>query len=59
MNVEINGARIFARIPTGIPLLGDFTINETLVVSWIVMAVITLLCIFLTRNMRVENITKR
>ena len=55
MNVEISGAKIFARIPTGIPVLGDFTINETLVVSWIVMVVITLLCIYLTSNMQVEN----
>lgn len=59
MNVEISGAKIFARIPTGIPVLGDFTITETLVVSWIVMALITFLCIFLTRNMQVENISKR
>ncbi len=59
MNFEVNGARIFARIPTGIPVLGDFLITETLVVSWIVMAIITLLCIFLTRNLKVENISKR
>ena len=59
MNVEINGARIFYRIPTGIPVLGDFTINETLVVSWIVMIIITGLCIFFTRNMKVEKISKR
>ena len=59
MNVEINGAKIFARIPTGIPVLGDFTINETLVVSWIVMIIITGLCIFLTSNMKVEGISKK
>ncbi len=59
MDFEVAGARIFARIPTGIPVLGDFLITETLVVSWLVMAIITLLCIFLTRNMKVENISKR
>ena len=59
MNLEINGARIFARIHTGIPVLGDFLISETLVVSWIVMLIITGLCIFLTRNLKVENISKR
>lgn len=59
MDFEITGARIFARIPTGIPILGDFPITETLVVSWIVMAVITGLCIFLTRDLKIENISKR
>ena len=59
MNFEVNGSRIFYVIHTGIPVLGDFPITETLVVSWIVMAIITLLCIFLTRNLQVENISKR
>lgn len=59
MNFDITGAKIYARIPLGIPILGDFPITETLVVSWIVMAIITGLCIFLTRNLRIENITKR
>ena len=59
MNFDVSGARIFFRIPTGIPILGDILISETLVVSWIVMIIITCLCIFLTRNLRVENITKR
>ncbi len=59
MNFDISGAKIFFRIPTGIPFLGDFVISETLVVSWIVMAIITGLCIFLTKNLKVENISKR
>ncbi|MBQ7679513.1 MAG: F0F1 ATP synthase subunit A [Butyrivibrio sp.] len=59
MDFEVTGARIFARIPTGIPFLGDFPITETLVVSWIVMAIITITCIVLTRNLRIENISKR
>ena len=59
MNVEINGARVFFRIHAGIPFLGDFPVTETLVVSWIVMIIITGLCIFLTRNLKVENISKR
>ena len=59
MEFDISGAKIFARIPTGIPVLGDFLITETLVVSWIVMLIITGLCIFLTRNLKVENISKR
>ncbi len=59
MEFDISGAKIFARIPTGIPVLGDILITETLVVSWIVMLIITGLCIFLTRNLKVEKISKR
>ncbi|WP_026526040.1 F0F1 ATP synthase subunit A [Butyrivibrio sp. VCD2006] len=59
MNFEVAGSKIYYTIHTGIPILGDFNITETLVVSWIVMAIITLLCIFLTRNLQVENISKR
>ena len=59
MEFDISGARIFFRIPTGIPILGDFLVTETLVVSWIVMAIITGLCIFLTRDLKVEKISKR
>ena len=59
MNVDISGAKIFFRIPTGIPILGDILISETLVISWLVMLIITGLCIFLTRGLKVENISKR
>ena len=59
MEVDISGARVFFTIPTKIPVLGDIQISETIVVSWIVMLVITGLCIFLTRNLKVENISKR
>ena len=59
MNFDISGAKIFLKIPTGIPVLGDFLLSETLVISWVVMLIITGLCIFLTRNLKVENIGKR
>ena len=59
MEVDISGARVFFTIPTKIPVLGDIQISETIVVSWIVMLVITGLCIFLTRDLKVENISKR
>ncbi len=59
MNFDISGAAIYFRIPTGIPILGDILITETLVVSWIVMALITGLCIWLTRGLKVENISKK
>lgn len=59
MDFSIEGAKIYARIPTGIPFLGDILISETLVNSWIVMGIILALCIFLTRGLKVENISKR
>ena len=59
MNFDISGASIYFRIPTGIPILGDLLITETLVVSWIVMALITGLCIWLTRGLTLENISKK
>ncbi|MBR3367910.1 MAG: F0F1 ATP synthase subunit A [Lachnospiraceae bacterium] len=59
MEFDVTGARIFLRIPTGIPILGDFMITETLVITWLVMLIITGLCIFLTRDLKVENISKR
>ncbi len=59
MDFSIEGAKIYATIPTGIPILGDIVISETLVNSWIVMGIILALCLFLTRDLRVENISKR
>ena len=59
MDFEVSGPKVFFTIPLDIPFLGDFEFSETILVSWIVMAVITLLCIWLTRDLRVENISKR
>lgn len=55
MNVEINGAQIYFRIP----IFGGIPITATLVNAWIVMAVILGLCIFLTRGMTVRGTGKR
>ncbi|MCD7812875.1 MAG: F0F1 ATP synthase subunit A [Lachnospiraceae bacterium] len=59
MEVDISGARVFFTIHTNIPILGDLQISETIVVSWLVMILITGLCIWLTHDLKVENITKR
>lgn len=59
MEFDISGAAVYLRIPTGIPVLGDILISETLVVSWIVMALITGVCIWLTRGLKVEQISRR
>ena len=48
MEVDISGAKVFFTIPIDFPLFGKIQISETLVVSWIVMALITGLCIWLT-----------
>ena len=59
MDLEITGARIFFEVPIDVPILGRFQLSETIVVSWIVMAIITLACIWLTRDLKEENISKR
>lgn len=59
MEVDISGARVFFTLPFDVPLLGRLQISETIVVSWLVMILITGLCIWLTRDLKVENISKR
>jgi F-type H+-transporting ATPase subunit a len=59
MEVDITGAKIFYTLPFDVPILGKFTINETLVVSWVVLLLITGLCIWLTHDLKVEHISKR
>ncbi|MCD8021922.1 MAG: F0F1 ATP synthase subunit A [Lachnospiraceae bacterium] len=59
MEVDISGAQVFFTIHTNIPILGDFQLSETIVVSWLVMILITGLCIWLTHDLKVENISKR
>lgn len=59
MEINITGPKILYEIPIDIPILGRFRITETLVMSWVVMLLITLLCIWLTHDLKVTNITKR
>lgn len=59
MELDVSGAKVFFTIHTDIPILGDLQISETMVVSWIVMLVITGLCIWLTHDLKVEKISKR
>lgn len=59
---ELNCETAFSiTIPQGIPLIGGFEVAvlESVVITWVIMAVIVFLSIFLTRNMRVKNIGKR
>ena len=59
MNLDVSGARVLFTIPLDIPVLGDLEFTETILISWVVMALITGLCIWLTRDLKVENISKR
>ena len=42
-----------------IPVLGGIGVSESVVVSWIVMILITGLCIWLTHDLKVEKISRR
>ena len=57
--MELNGAKILYTIHTDIPLLGDFKITQTLVSTWIVMALLSGFAIWLGRNLKLENVSKR
>lgn len=59
MNLDISGAKVLFTIPLDIPILGDLEFSETILVSWLVMLIITGICIWLTHDLKVENISKR
>ena len=58
MDVSINGARILATFEN-VPLLGTVQITQTLTVSWLVMLIITGLCIWLGSGLKVTNISRK
>lgn len=55
MELELTGARILAVVP----VLGGIPITETMCNTWILMALLTLLCRCLTGNLRVWEPTSR
>ena len=57
--MELNGAKILYTIHTDIPFLGDFKITQTLVSTWIVMALLSGLAIWLGHGLKLENVSKR
>ena len=59
MEINIVGPKVYYTLPFDIPVLGKIQISETIVVSWIVMAIITLLCIWLTHGLKEENISRK
>lgn len=51
---ELNCETVFT-----IPILGGIPVSEAVVVTWIIMAVITLLSIIFVRNLRVDHVSKK
>ena len=58
MELSINGAKVIAVIPD-VPLFGDVQITQTLAVSWLVMLIVSALCIWLGSNLKVSNISRK
>ena len=58
MEVSINGARILATFEN-VPLFGTVQITQTLVVSWLVLVIISALCIWLGHGLKVTGISRK
>ena len=58
MDLAINGARVIAQIEN-VPIFGTIQITQTLVVSWVVMIIITGLCIWLGHGLKVTGISRK
>lgn len=57
MEMSINGAKYLAQFD--LPLLGTVNLTQTLVVSWLVMLIISGLCIWLGSGLKVTNISRK
>ena len=58
MEVSINGARILATFEN-VPIFGTVQITQTLAVAWLVMIIISALCIWLGSGLKVTNISRK
>ena len=58
MDISINGARILWTIEN-VPILGKINITQTVIVSWLVMAIITALCVWLGSGLKVTGISRK
>lgn len=58
MDISINGARILYTIEN-VPVFGTVNISQTVVVSWLAMAIITGLCIWLGSGLKVTGISRK
>ena len=58
MDVSINGARILATFEN-VPVFGTVQITQTLTAAWLVMIIISALCIWLGSGLTVTNISRK
>ncbi len=58
MELSINGAKILYTFEN-VPLFGKVDITQTLIVSWLVVAIIALLCWWLGSGLKVTNISRK
>jgi len=58
MDISINGAKVIAEI-SNVPLFGTVQITQTLAVSWLVLVIISALCIWLGSGLKVTNISRK
>ena len=58
MDVSINGARILYTIEN-VPILGKVEITQTLAAAWLVMLIISCLCIWLGSGLKVSGISRK
>ena len=58
MDVSINGARILATLEN-VPIFGTVQITQTLTAAWLVMIIISGLCIWLGSGLTVTNISRK
>ena len=58
MDISINGAKILWTIED-VPVLGKINITQTVLVSWLVMLIITVLCIWLGSGLKVTGISRK
>ena len=56
MDISINGARIIAEFETA---LGTIRLTQTVLMSWVVMIVISALCIWLGSGLKVKGISRK
>lgn len=58
MEVSINGAKVLYTIEN-VPIFGTVNITQTVLVSWLVMAILTGLCIWLGSGLKVTGISRK
>lgn len=58
MEISINGAKII-KVFENLPLLGDVRLTQTVVMSWVVLLILSALCIWLGSGLQVTGISRR